>query len=92
MFLLATLLCSVPIGKGFGLVAVLSGINRDSLDLLSGAAFSGELERPVKLNISVINNANNAERDQQSQMGRIQYNIDGPSLGTERLQRGKTYM
>jgi hypothetical protein len=40
---------SVPLDKGFGLVSILSGIDRDTLDILSGASLSGELTDRVKL-------------------------------------------
>ncbi|KAF8847214.1 hypothetical protein BDZ45DRAFT_539676, partial [Acephala macrosclerotiorum] len=53
MFLLSALCYSMAIGNGFNMVAIMSGIEKDSLDLLSGAALSGGLERPVKLDISV---------------------------------------
>ena len=52
-FLLVTLCYSSPIDKGFGMIAVLSGVNNDSLDLVLGAALSGELSKPVKLGIEV---------------------------------------
>jgi hypothetical protein len=54
MFLFSTLLYHTPIGNGFGMVGIMSGIDKDSLNLLSGAAFSGDLEKPVKLNISFV--------------------------------------
>ncbi|KAH8754023.1 hypothetical protein BGZ57DRAFT_773581 [Hyaloscypha finlandica] len=80
MFLSTTLLYSSPIGKGFGLVAVLSGIDSNCLNLLSGAGFSGELKSPVKLNISVVNDTNDSEGNQRvSPTGRIEYTIDRPS-------------
>lgn len=40
---------SVPLDKGFGLVSILSGIDRHTLDILSGASLSGELAHRVKL-------------------------------------------
>ncbi|KAF4874768.1 hypothetical protein CGCSCA1_v006124 [Colletotrichum siamense] len=45
---------SFPLDKGFGLIAILSGIERLSLDSLRGASLSGELERPVKLSMGPI--------------------------------------
>ncbi|KAJ9612129.1 hypothetical protein H2200_003726 [Cladophialophora chaetospira] len=44
---------AVPLGGGFGLIAVLAGIKRSTLDVLGGAGFSGELKRPVRLDVSV---------------------------------------
>ncbi|KAL8754928.1 MAG: hypothetical protein Q9199_003990 [Rusavskia elegans] len=46
---LMAVLRSTPLDRGFGLVSILSGIDRDSLDSLAGAALSGELNRNVKL-------------------------------------------
>ncbi|KAL8898725.1 MAG: hypothetical protein Q9207_006555 [Kuettlingeria erythrocarpa] len=40
---------STPLDRGFGLVPILSGVDRDSLDSLAGAGLSGELSRSVKL-------------------------------------------
>ena len=89
MFILVATLNSSPIGKGFGIAAVLSGIDKDSLDLLSGAAFSGKLERPVRLDISVVNDVQSA--GDTSQMEHIQYSVDGVPAGGKRLRNGKIY-
>lgn len=43
---------STPLGREFGLVSILSGIDRGSLDSLAGAPFSGNLKVPVKLVIT----------------------------------------
>ena len=56
---IAFLLCcfyihKLPIGKGFGLVSILSGVTRDSLDELKGASFSGKPVRPLSLQILPI--------------------------------------
>ncbi|KAI0857302.1 hypothetical protein F4860DRAFT_490160 [Xylaria cubensis] len=40
---------STPIGRGFGLAAILAGINSQTLGLLEGATLSGKLSRDVKL-------------------------------------------
>lgn len=89
MFILAATFYTSPIGKGFGLAAVLSGISKESLDLLSGAALSGELERPVRLDISVANDVQSTGKS--SQMGHIQYRIDGVSSKGKALRKGKVY-
>ena len=44
---------SLPIGDGFGMIAVLAGVNRSNLDILGGAGFSGQLMRPLRLEISL---------------------------------------
>ncbi|KAE9364085.1 hypothetical protein N431DRAFT_475080 [Stipitochalara longipes BDJ] len=90
MFILASAFYSSPIGKGFGMAAVLSGINKESLDLISGAALSGELERPVRLDISIANDVQSTGNN--SQTGRIQYSIDGVSARGKGLRKGKVYL
>ena len=70
---------STPLDKGFGLISILSGINRGSLDILGGAALSGELARSVKLVIHPI---------QDNQKGALEYHVTLPptvSMHTERL-------
>lgn len=88
----STVIYTTPIGKGFGIVAILSGIQRNSPNLLSGAAFSGELKRPVKLTISVYNEGSTEDRDQKSIAGGIRYEINGISSNTKPLKRKAIYM
>lgn len=45
---------STPLDSGFGLVSILSGVDRQSLDSLAGATLSGELTQPVKLIIGPV--------------------------------------
>lgn len=52
------LLYSVPIDNGFGMTAILAGIDRESLELLQGASLSGQLSSNVKLNIRVVKEGN----------------------------------
>ncbi|KAI4212403.1 MAG: hypothetical protein LQ351_004835 [Letrouitia transgressa] len=52
LFIPLPVLYSLPIGTGFGLVSILAGINRDTLDLVQGAGLSGKLDREVNLEIS----------------------------------------
>lgn len=40
---------STPIDKGFGLISILSGMSRSSLDVLRGSSLSGRLTQDVKL-------------------------------------------
>ena len=40
---------SMPLDNGFGLISILSGVERRSLDNLGGAALSGELQKAVRL-------------------------------------------
>ena len=97
-FLLVTLCYCSPIGKGFGMIAVLSGVNKDSLDLVRGAALSGELSKSVKLGIKVdgvndtsMNRGDTALRNHGS-IGRIVYTLGQHSGKTRPLERGKKYM
>ncbi len=100
-FLLVTLFYYSPIDKGFGMIAVLSGVNKDSLDLVRGAALSGELSKSVKLGIEVddvddvddisINRGDIALRNHGS-IGRIAYTLGQRSQKTRPLERGKKYM
>lgn len=96
MFLFILLSYGTPIGGGFGMVAIMSAIDKGSLDLLSGAALSGELGRPVKLDISVENETPDPEK-QPPEPGRIRYTIIDPTSkdtrqkGTGRLQRKRDY-
>lgn len=49
----SVLLRHVPISKGFGIVSVLAGTRPESVVLLRGAGYSGELTRATRLAISV---------------------------------------
>lgn len=42
---------SVPVGKGFGLITMLAGIQIQTLHLLQGASLSGELKEKVRVTI-----------------------------------------
>lgn len=86
MFFFALILYDTPIDKGFGLVAILSGIDKNSLDILKGAALSGELRRPVNLNVAVLGNAKEGVPQ-----GRINYSIGHRRQEQDRLKRGVKY-
>lgn len=76
---------SVPLDKGFGLVSILSGIDRHTLDILSGASLSGELTDRVKLVIVPTDNG---------QKGKIALQAlpdDRGSNHKERLRRNVVY-
>lgn len=57
-----------PISRGFGLKSVLAGVERDTLDLLAGATFSGETKRPVTMEIRVVEVQVEAEKDEEISM------------------------
>jgi hypothetical protein len=86
MFLFAINLYDTPIDKGFGLVAILSGIDKDSLDVLNGAALSGELKRPINLNVAVLEDAREG-----TTRGRIRYSIGHERRVKDKLNREVKY-
>jgi hypothetical protein len=45
---------NTPICRDFCLVSVLAGVDKDSLKLLEGASFSGKLDRPMRLQITAL--------------------------------------
>ena len=49
LILSATLFYTTPTDREFGLISIMSGIDRDSLDNLAGAGLSGKLLKSVKL-------------------------------------------
>jgi hypothetical protein len=92
MFPLTILFHSTPIQKGFGLVAILAGVDRDSLDIVQGAALSGKLVEPVTMDIVV---RKTEEEDTQNQFGPgieyIQYILGRKSRKTTKLEKGRNY-
>ncbi|KAI1741511.1 hypothetical protein F4680DRAFT_446971 [Xylaria scruposa] len=76
---------SVPIGKGFGLIAILAGINHRTLSSLRGAAFSGELTEDLKLIARPLHDDSKA---------RVEYSIVSNTENwseMEKVMRGVTY-
>ncbi|SLM41059.1 hypothetical protein LPUS_11959 [Lasallia pustulata] len=89
LFSLALLFYSTPIHKGFGLVAILAGINRDSLGSVQGAALSGKLVEPIRMNINVCPNVS-PDHDAQA-AGRIEYTLGRTQHKRTSLSHGKKY-
>jgi hypothetical protein len=89
-FIILTASYHIPIGTGFSLVAILAGMEKESLPLLKGAALSGELSGSVSMDIAVHDQTEWGAVG--SGVGEIQYSLD-----TRRrhkvagLQRGKFY-
>jgi hypothetical protein len=46
-------LYATPVGENFGLVSLLAGINHETLEVLSGAALSGDVKKPLPVSIVV---------------------------------------
>jgi hypothetical protein len=80
-----TLLYHAPISDGFGLVSVLAGIERGSLDRLQGAALSGSLIEPVSMHISVL------KKIQPEGYRRIQYSLADTYQKPSTLERKEKY-
>ncbi|KAL8769056.1 MAG: hypothetical protein Q9209_004842 [Squamulea sp. 1 TL-2023] len=80
LILTASAFHSTPLDKGFGLISILSGIDRRSLDVLAGAALSGELAQSVKLVMRLI-------RDNEK--GAVEYYVAVPSPSTSATQNGR---
>ena len=55
------LMISTPIDRGFGLISILAGIERNSLRLLKGASLSGKLRGNARLRIDSIKPGNSVE-------------------------------
>jgi len=53
LFVIGLLCWRSPIGKGFGLVAILAGVEASGLEKLKGAEYSGKLREAVPLRLSV---------------------------------------
>jgi hypothetical protein len=91
VFLWTVLFHSTPIQKGFGLVAILAGVNKDSLDIVQGAALSGVLAKPVALDI-VVRKAEEDTRDQlEPGIERIHYMLGRKKHKTAILEHGRKY-
>lgn len=84
-FIGVTLFYSSPFTSGFGMVAVLSGIDREdeSLDIVKGAALSGELEERVTLGIRT---SSDSAGDHY-----LRYTINPGSRGKARVKLGTVY-
>jgi hypothetical protein len=52
-FVIAIWLYKTPIGRNFGIVALLAGLDKPDLAMFQGAGLSGRLEKPVELEISI---------------------------------------
>ena len=53
LFTCELLLSNIPLGSGFGMIALLAGVRKDTLQILKGASRSGKLKKPVRISTSV---------------------------------------
>ena len=67
--IIKALLFSAPLDNGFGIAAILAGVDPVSLGVLKGAALSGQLKRRVPLRISI-------EAGEDSKTANIVYTLD----------------
>lgn len=91
MFAWAILFHSCPVQKGFGLVAILAGVDRESLEIVHGAALSGELTRPVTVGISLHKSTEDASAGEESGIELLRYTLGRRGHGTATLAKGKIY-
>ena len=52
-YLSARFFSRTPLDSGFGIVAILAGVRKETLRLLSGASMSGHVSKPVRMQITV---------------------------------------
>lgn len=83
-FLAVFFMFSSPIGRNFGLVSVIAGIDRNTLWLLSGAAFSGDTSKPIGISVTVLSDRDGDEPD------RIEYRL-GESGTNGKVQQKRVY-
>jgi hypothetical protein len=77
---------ATPLARSFGLVSILAGVNRASLDLLKCATFSGRLKAPIGLGIKV----REAIGEGQDSLTTIEYCVG--KFGLEgSMRRGEQY-
>jgi hypothetical protein len=79
-------LYSTPVSNNFGLTALMAGLLDESRELLRGAAFSGQLERPVTVKIVT----RRSSRTESNVIGIIKYVLDGKGKNS-RIKRGRYY-
>ena len=85
-FLFAMMFSSSPISKGFGMVAVLSGIDPDKLYIIRGATLSGKTEEPISLGIRVIEAMEGVEANP-----RIEYRLNDLPIHKATVRPGDQY-
>ena len=93
MVLFAMFLHYTPIQNGFGIVAILAGVDRGSLDIVQGAGLSGKLAKPVVMDIAVRKPEKGASHHQfGSGLEHMLYILGSRrSRNTTKLEKDKKY-
>jgi hypothetical protein len=86
MFLATIVLYDTPIDNDFNLVAILSSIDKNSLDTMHDAALSNELSRSMNLNIEVLGDVG-----ENMVSRRLRYTIGDEEQGKPKLRREMKY-
>ena len=95
--LLASILNSTPLDKGFGFISILSGIDRESLDVVNGASLSGQLAAKAKLVIRPMRNSQGGDTiryriiPSSSSSSSSSSSISTPTARNGRLSPNTTY-
>jgi hypothetical protein len=84
------LLYSTPVSEKFGLTALLAGVSEESREVLRGAAFSGQLKRPVSVKIVTGKSSGTAPSNAVSAFDSVEYVLDGKGKGSHK-KRGRYY-
>lgn len=79
-------LYATPVDEGFGIIALLAGVQKESLDVLRGAALSGQLKRDVRAKIHVEDNKTEHGGEVYRPIT-IQLDGSGRSEGLERKEK-----
>lgn len=87
-FVAICLLHTVPVGRGLGLVSVLAGVERDSLDVLAGATLSGETKKAVRMEVRVVDEVDHLRG---RLIKRLQYILGSQVKGHEMLDPKVVY-
>ena len=86
--LTACILNSTPLDTGFGLISILSGVDRESLDVVNGASLSGQLATKVRL---VIRPTRNSQGDTIRYRMMPSSSTTTPTVRNGRLAPNTTY-
>lgn len=81
-------LSKAPISKNFGTVALLAGIDKGSLDIVRGAAYSGKIKRDIRVRFSA-SSTDEKQRSENSQSSKG-HKTGVITMHLESLDKGRT--